>query len=211
MSTSTCCTSPQLNTKEIPVLLWTRLSGESPAALFMCERQSPERVWTQLCGHARAWKTSLKDQNWDRQQASPACQGVTVNSVQASSHLASAPSPAGRLWHGLSYTIITLPLQTCNVGADNEYECSGLHNKHTTDKYKFAWHLVNTSSKALVYCSVVKCSNLWPPHFGSQVCAGAQSDAGCAAIRPVKGPLQFTFGLINPTLCLHTFTNWVKE
>ena len=44
------CTPSQLNTLEISVLLQTRLSGESPAVLFMCDRRPPEKVWGPFCG-----------------------------------------------------------------------------------------------------------------------------------------------------------------
>ena len=40
--------SLQQDTQEIPVLLLTRLSEESPALLFMCERKPLEKVWTQF-------------------------------------------------------------------------------------------------------------------------------------------------------------------
>ena len=45
---STCCSSPHPSNLEISVLLWTRLSRECPATLFMCERQIPQKVWTQF-------------------------------------------------------------------------------------------------------------------------------------------------------------------
>ena len=48
---SACCAISHLNAPESPVLLGTCLSGESPAALFLCERQTPEKVQTQFCGH----------------------------------------------------------------------------------------------------------------------------------------------------------------
>ena len=41
---SACCTSPHLNAPEISVLLWTRLSGDSPAVLCTCESQRPHKV-----------------------------------------------------------------------------------------------------------------------------------------------------------------------
>ena len=49
---SACCAIPHLNAPEIFRLLLTRPSVESPAALFMCERQTLEKVWNQLCGYS---------------------------------------------------------------------------------------------------------------------------------------------------------------
>ena len=44
------CATAHMNAPQISVLTLTRLSRESPAAV--CERQTPGKVQTQLCGHS---------------------------------------------------------------------------------------------------------------------------------------------------------------
>ena len=61
---SVCCTSPHLNATEMSVLLWKCLSGESPAALFMGERQThTKRICRSKC--ADIFQSSCL--KWDEQ------------------------------------------------------------------------------------------------------------------------------------------------